>query len=283
MSKKQKAFNDYNIDNACYYHYFNKWYNIGTDIFLWENLPTNLKSEHIEKLLFNNGHCVFFDDVNFGYLCLPCSITHYNIMGDPIKFIVNSNTLAYTKKLDTNNSVLIKNNKQAYPSTQFVDYKCRQINNVDIARDINLNNLKTPFVFSGEKSNLDSFKVLFEKITGNKPIIYTEKNFIDGIKILNANAPNNIETFNKLIETYEDELRIYFGLKFIEDKKERYIIDEVNANDSYIFANRDSMFNSRIESIEKINEMFNLDISITKNNERTKEYNYDDETTAETD
>ena len=274
---KSKVFNEnYNQNiSDIFYHSTTKWYNIGTDIFKWDNLPELILSKYIEKLLYNYGKAVFFYDKNIGYLILPCDIIGYNILNEPNKFIAHSEIASYTKELNSENAVLIKNNESLTPSIQYVNYVCEKISNTDTAREMNINALKIPYVFTGEKDSLTSFKIIYQKIVGNEPVLFTSKDFLDKMSVLDTKADNNISTFNALIDRYEKLLMDYFGLKYTDDKKERLIVDEANAKDAFIFSNRDSMYNSRSDAIDKINKMFGLDLEIKINNQH--EYENDNE------
>ena len=50
------------------------------------------------------------------------------------------------------------------------------------------------------------------------------------------------------------------------DKKERLIVDEANANNDYINRNVDLLYKNRKIACDKINEKFNLNITVKRVN-----------------
>ena len=57
-----------------------------------------------------------------------------------------------------------------------------------------------------------------------------------------------------------------YGIRYIEDKRERLITDEISAQDEVLFTNILDMYENRKEGIEKVNQLFGTNIKVSISN-----------------
>ena len=86
------------------------------------------------------------------------------------------------------------------------------------------------------------------------------------IKIDSLSVPYVADRLLEDKKKIENELLTLFGLNNVVDKKERLIVDEANANNDYINRNVDLLYKNRKIACDKINEKFNLNISVKRVN-----------------
>ena len=95
-------------NNTTFQKYFNQFMLLALNMFEWENLPEGMETRHIEKPLIENGYSFFYNDSEFGYVCLPCTIVGFNIYNEPTEVTINNQIIHKTMKIE--DGVLIQNN-----------------------------------------------------------------------------------------------------------------------------------------------------------------------------
>lgn len=237
----------------------------------WNNLPINISSDFIEKTLLDNEVCVFFyDDVLEKYLVTNVELTgKFNIEEIPTNYKAIANN-GYRRELNPSNSVLIFNKKYSLLNDiAYIDIYAKRISNILDAYLTNIDFQRTPLIVKSNDNTILSNKNLVKKWFDKIKILYLKDNFdINTISTLNLNVPFMAD---KLYTIIKNELSDFYNLMGIEsnniDKKERLVVSESMGNLESIELNRNKYLNSRNESIEKINKMFNLNISCEFNSD----------------
>lgn len=261
MKSASKTLND-----LTYSHYYYTLMLIAKSIYKWENLPNGMNEKWIEKYLFSAGKCVFFEDFYKGFM-----VTDYtehgtlNYYDEPTK--VKPIATSYNGKvLERNkNCVIIGNNDILLPtsfSLQMFAYRLAQCARIS---DVNINAQKTPVaVLCDEKQKL-SFKRAMKNVEDNELLIFGDKSFeLGGIKALKVDAP---VVFDKLtLQKHEiwNEAMTFLGLNNAnQDKRERLVADEVQANNEQVEACANVFLKARQQACKEINELFGLEIKVS--------------------
>lgn len=253
------------------------WYLIQfCDVFIriikWNNLPKEIPVDIMERVLFDDGKLLFFLDENLGYFALPTAgFTRFNEYGIPIKYrAVGFNGKQWER--DLSNSVLIRNTPLLSPCLPRVYKACELLANIKQAINVNINAIKTPFILTGDKTQLLTLKNMFKSIEGNEPVIYGET----GVeRKLNKVDTQVTYVGDKLIEQYNaviSEVLTYLGINNNPiEKAERLVTSEADSNNDFINANLRCRLKCRQEACEKINEMFGLNVSVEIDKDVVKE------------
>ena len=88
-------------NNTTFQKYYNQFTLLALNMFEWENLPDGIETRHIEKPLIEFGYSFFYNDENFGYVCLPCTITGFNIYNEPTRITINNQIIHKTMNIST--------------------------------------------------------------------------------------------------------------------------------------------------------------------------------------
>lgn len=223
-----------------------------------------LEERHVERYLFDEGKALWFNDKDYGLMCLPCQGIGVNVYGDPIKYrAVGFN---YSKEYNVEDCVLMENNKLRMPTADIVTYFTRQLYEVVRTRDINVKTLKLPFVLATDDKQLFTVKKILEDINNNVFALVTNKNVIDLEQVLKV-LPTGVKPYtNELTDLYHDVLNeclTYLGINNANtDKRERLITDEANANNQFIDSCTDMFLESRQRAVEEINKKFGTNITV---------------------
>ena len=99
---------------------------------------------------------------------------------------------------------------------------------------------------------------------GNEPFIFGDKSLdLDGVKVLNTNAPFIADKLQVLKRQIWNEALTYIGIENANsEKRERLVTDEVTSNLGGVYAQRLTRLNARKQACKQINDMFGLDIDV---------------------
>ena len=260
-------------NNTTFQKYFNQFMLLALNMFQWDNLPEGIETRHIERPLIENGYVFFYNDPDYGYVCLPCTINGFNIYNEPTRVQINNQIIH--RSMDIDEGVLILNNDLRtglYPI--IVNYASR-LTEIETSINTNIFQQKFPFIVECSKDNEYSVRQMLKNIHENEPYILVKKKLdLMDIKIDDLSVPYVADKLLEDRKKIENELLTLFGLNNVIDKKERLIVDEANANNDYINRNVDLLYKNRKQACDEINKKFGLNINVKRvNNIEEKFYN----------
>lgn len=264
MARKRANLTDL-LNDLTYKTLYEKYKLICVNSFQWDNLPDGIQERHIENLLFDDGKAVFFKAPKMGYMCLRCdNAGELNVYGDPLRY--RATGFNYYLTLNADDCVVIENNKLRLATAPFVTMYTNKLAEAERTMDVNIKSCKTPVIFACDDNDLLSFKRIFQQVDGNVPAIFADKGLnIDSI----TSYQTGVEFLGKELMDYsntvENKLLTFLGLNNSPiDKKERSIVDEVNANNQLIESFADLQLEARKRACEAINNMYGLNISVKR-------------------
>lgn len=250
------------LNNLTYTDYYYRLMLIARNIYNGK-LPNNINYKWVEKFLYYHGKCVFFKDPIMGYM-----VTEYtddgklNPYDEPTFVVPQATGYIYTGEALENhvNCVIIRNNDIMLPTDFSIKLFAYRLAEATRTSDVNIRAQKTPLMVLCDDKQKLSFKQAIRKIEENEEAVYGYKNFdIDAIKAIKMDAPI---VFDKLtLHKHEiwNECMTFLGLNNAnQDKKERLIVGEVQANNEQVGASNNVFLSSRQDSFEEIRKLFNL-------------------------
>ena len=264
-------------NNTTFQKYYNQFTLLALNMFEWENLPDGIETRHIEKPLIEYGYSFFYNDENFGYVCLPCTITGFNIYNEPTKVTINNQIIHKTLSVD--DGVLILNNDLRTGLYPIIMNYASRLTEIETSINTNIFQQKFPFIIECSKDNEYSVRQMLKNIHENEPYILVKKKLdLMDIKIDGLTVPYVADRLLEDRKKIENELLTLFGLNNVIEKKERMIVDEANSNNDYINRNVDLLYKNRKQACDEINKKFGLNINVKRvNNIEEKFYNEGDE------
>lgn len=253
------------LNDWTYTDYYYRLMLIARSVFEWENLPNGIDEKWIERYLFLEGRCVFFKDDELGFMVAKCADDGTLNAYDEPTSVTPSATGYIGKSLETNEEcVIIRNNDislSTSPSIQLFAYRLAEATRTS---DVNIRAQKTPVIVLCDDKQKLSFKKAMSQIEENEFAVYGYKNFdIDAIKAIKLDAP---VVFDKLTLQKHDvwnECMTFLGINNAnQDKRERLVDDEVQANNEQVFASGNVFLKARQQACKQINELFGLNISV---------------------
>lgn len=276
MSRRKKTLLDTNVTNSIfketaknntysYVNYFNRLCELAMSVFSWENLPDTCDERFLELSLLNKGYALFFKDEIMGYLVLPCMLGGvldvYNIPIRRTAYAANG----YQNDKTKDNSVIIYNNLIHSNDYLMIELYAKRLWFMDQIIDINVNAQKTPVLIIGDQKQRLTLKNLYQKYDGNAPFIFGDDSLgTQPIKAISTGAPLVADKLYQIRTDIWNEALTYIGVSNIQiQKKERLISDEVQRNNAGTINSRFSRLEARKQACEKINKMFDLNVSVS--------------------
>lgn len=259
------------------------WYNFNRlklkaiSMFEWINLPEEIDERYLELMLCQNGYVCFFKDQIVPdvdtYFALQCTLGgRFNVYNIPTVYQIYTAS-GYNTRRTAEDSVIIYNNLLHSPTVPLLMYHAYNIANVERTIEINLNQLKRPYIFLVPENQRFTFTKLVNDIKNNQDVIIGNKDLnLDNVNPINTITPNNTLDLYTLKKRYYNEALTDMGINNLNvDKKERLVSDEVSSNDEDVLINRNSMLYARKMACEQINAMFGLNIDVKFRNDFMEE------------
>lgn len=264
MSRKNRGWPSAERNSIIWNYYFYRLYNMAISEFEWVDLPETIDERFLENVLFYKGFALFFKDPVVGYLSLNTTIgAPLNVYNLPTEFTAYASN-GYNVRLNASEAVLIWNNYAHTPDVQNIYHFCDELWEIEQTARINLKGQKTPILIAGSESQQLTLKNLMMKVDGGEPFIFGDKSMdISGIKVFQTGAPFLLKDLYEYKQMLWNEALTYLGINNTpQEKRERLLSDEVNANVEEIKASRFSRLNARRQAADQINRMFGLNISV---------------------
>lgn len=264
--RKRTNFEDSAATNTLtHMQYLRRLMELSMSMFEWKNLPNTVDPRYIELRLFETGSVVFFKDDVLGELCLDCiQQGNFDVYGNPITRRAYSCYNNYQKVLSNKDSVIIWNNYLRTNSVTDIQLYAKRLWDLDRSVDVNARAQKTPILIQCNEKQKLSMKNLYMQYDGNIPAIFADNNIdINGIKVISTQAPYVADKLYQLKNQIWNEALTYLGISNLNiNKQERLITDEVSSSQGSTISSRYSRLECRKQAVEKINEMFGLDIEV---------------------
>ena len=242
---------------------------LAENVFSFSNLLDDEKVKFLDMSFVNHelvckGSIAWFMDEELGLLALPfMNIGALDLYGRPTTIqVIGKN--GYTRQLDVGEYVIMYDNMSRIPLIFDVLQYAERLALIQRTIDINVKQQRTPRYWQVTTDNKKSVMDALDGIDSMNDTVIT----YDGIDLGNINltlAPAPYVT-DKLSEekdkTWNEFLRLIGICNTTYEKKERNIKDEVILSQAGTIASRFTRYNARLDAINKINKMFDMNIEV---------------------
>lgn len=240
-------------------------------VFEWK-LPEQWSREYFLYTLYGKGHIGLIKTKKFGIICqhgIPCG---RNVFYQPNRYqVVNPLLESGLKPLIDKECIVFKLSPDWGGILDLValygDYMALTAQSCGV----NLINSHMAYVFfASGKNQAESFKKLYDDVARGKPAVVVDEKLKNhdgklGAEMLQQNLKQNL-IVTELIDawrSFENMFSTAIGIPNANtDKKERLIVDEVNANNVETMCTVDMWYNNWKKECEKARKMFGIEIDV---------------------
>ena len=255
------------LNDIVYSDYLYRLTLIARSVFEWENLPNNIDEKWIEKYLFSDGKCVFFEDVNNGFMIAKVSSDGtYNYYDEPTLIRPYGNRYQGTILENDVDCVVIRNNDDMIPTFPTIHHYAYKLANISRTIDVNIEAQKTPVIIKCTNKQMNTLKYLMKQRADNEPLIWGDKNLdTTGVEAMTLNVPMVFKDLELQKHMIWNECMTFLGVNNANmDKRERLVDDEVQANNEQVEASFNIMLKARQQACKRINEIFGTNIQVKR-------------------
>ena len=238
-------------------------------MFHYKNLPHTIPKYILEKMLVENGFCIFTKE-NGNYYIFDGGLGGIpNEYNEPTECIVSNPFLKLNKTYKINEDcVLIRNDSRKKGLLPIVSKYGVMCGDCEISINMLTNNLRTQYMISaGDNKTKESADLFIKKLIDGDFTCIAENNFLDGVKVHNVQGTANyIQQFIELNQYLRATAFNEVGLDANYNmKRERLNSNEIMLNTSILIPLLDEMLESRQEGINAVNDKYGLNITVELN------------------
>ena len=262
------------INDITFTDYYYRLMLLARSVFKWEALPPEIDEKWIERYLFHEGKCMFFKDESLGFMVAKFTNSGgINYYDEPTLLTpVATNYSAFLSEtgrdirgyINGEECVLIRNNDIMIPTRRTILMYAYRIAEIQRTIDINIQAQQTPVLVTGSDKQKLSLMQVYKKWKGHEPIIFGDKALEDKpLGVLKTEAPIVFDKLQIQKHAVFNEVMTFLGINNAnQDKRERLVAGEVQANNEQIEMSAYCMLKSRKLACEQINRMFGTKISV---------------------
>lgn len=247
--------------------------------FKWTNLPPEINSRYMERILFELDSIVFFHDSSLvdldsnrlGFVTLHGVLQgNLDIYSEPVKMHMVAPNGYQIDRVNHKNCVIIYNTLIRVSPIARLEWYAKRIFNADKTIDVNINVQKTPYLIACNDKNVElSLLNVMNEINNFKTSIYTDKSLDveNAIKVFKLEAPFVADKIEESKRKMWNEALSFIGIdNNFSEKRERLTADEVIVSNGLANAHKYSRMLVRQQAVDEINRMFGLEIGVEFNN-----------------
>lgn len=257
--------------------YDNKYYNIFMNSLKFEGDITYEERNWLMKQMWTDGTiCITKDDYVDVLHYTPYLVTSYNYLEYPETIrLVNTHQAPFinvNRNYITNkDAVLLWILPSQQPIRRVVDYYISRLVQVDMVINTNLNVHKLPFFVGVSEQDIDKANDIIDRILNDELVIFRDLDDLNLVKSYAAGAPYIIDKLYQYRKGLESELQTYLGVDNAgaDNSKDRFLVDEVNANNIETNTNMKGFIDNLTAGFEKVSELFGITITVRSNIEQS--------------
>lgn len=242
-------------------------------VFKWEfPLEWDVFTNYFLYGIYSIGYMSILETNKFGVIPQVCGLAGYGICRQPVRTIISNPLINNTLDLVIDkNCVLMRLQPDYGGILDIVNYYADMLALSAEAAGINLLNTHVAYMFgAGNKNAAESIKKLYDRVAEGEPLVVADKALLDDEGELNLqlfqNDVSKTYIVDKLLldmEKLTNMFRTSIGLNNANtEKRERLLVDEVNANNQAIYSKVELWLDQLKRSCEKVRNMFGINISV---------------------
>lgn len=243
-------------------------------VFKFSGIPEHWAENYFKYVLFGYGYISVFNTDRYGVIPQECGLSDTRtVFYQPKYAIINNPVFDKSYMLTIGQDCEIIKLQPNYKSVMDIVYLyADQLALCTETAGINLLNSKLSYIFfAKDKAQAETFKKTYDKLASGNPMAVVDSKLkdIDGTpnwELFFQNVGQNYIADKVLddMKKIEDRFKTVIGIPNANTfKKERLIVDEVNANNYDTESNVLIWLENMQRDIARVNNMFNLNLSVS--------------------
>ena len=240
--------------------------------FKWEGVPPEIDSRFIEMELFNSGLVVWhYDDFYQKHVVQrAASIGFPNLYDNPTSYTTFGNGTPYPQRILTRaQCVPIWANSLRRTDQDIIQVYAWRLAEIDRTIEINVQNARHPKVIAGTQNEMLGLVNISRQMDEGVPVIQVDREQFDPNTMITAldlgMHPDHIEKLDILhTRTWSKAMGMLGIDNANQDKKERLVASEVDANAQQVYSIKRMNLNEREKAVDRINRKYpDLDLAVS--------------------
>lgn len=254
------------VANTYMQNFFERYLLLKTLSVIKFNLPQNWEENYFKQVLYTVGYIGVVNTDKFGVIPQLCTLYGYNVQYQPTTILIANPLLNSTLRLTINkNCTLIKLLPDYGGLMDLVSFYASQMALTAETAAVNTMNSKISFLFMADnKAEAETWKKVYDKYSGGEPmqVIMKQMQNADGTpnhEMIVPDVGRNyiVDKVMYNLRQWEDMYLTQIGVPNANtEKKERMLVDEINANNTETKLIIDMILESIQDGFEKTNRMF---------------------------
>ena len=237
----------------------------------FSGVPKSWDYDYMLTHLFIDGY-IAITDTSIGVIPLQCGVTGINVFDHPTRALFANPVLGtFERELYGDNPAescaLVKLQYDYRGVMPLIERYAAMLALCDSSIAVNLRNSKVSFIgFIAGKQRAATMERLYQEIDNGKPAVFVKKDDItkDDIYYNHVKETYIANDVQLLKQSIKNDFLTEVGLNNANtDKRERLIVDEVNANNDEVKANVQHWLDSITEGLKRANKLFGLNLSVS--------------------
>lgn len=250
-----------------YFRWVKDLMNTKVSMFDYENLPDGLTTEIVERaLLFNNFLCFYKSPaLNKLVLCRWLYNGRYDLYWHPTHVDLLSLT---GQQIATNvpfeDIILVRDNKMDIIPFLTLNAWINKIIELEKTLNIIVKLIRFPTILSGDKEEVIQLKQLLKDNADCKGFIVGKKGWKEKLEQFDISIPCKPMELYELLDKYKDMALSSIGIYSVDEKRERIVTSEVEAQNDYVDFVYTGMVIERQSFIKQLNAKYGYDIKLVE-------------------
>ena len=253
MEKKQisKAVRDYLFATAM-------------TMFRYEGLPDNVKSEDLERMLLENGELIFTKWKGEFYIFQFTGAGKQNYLGEWNSYQVNNPYINCNEVFTSKDAVKVKNTDNSVSLAGMLDMYSELLSESYITLNMSDVNARLNFLISaGDSATKTSAELFLKQVYDGKQGIIGSQPLLDSLSVNPLADHRDFQSVIELNKFYYSDFFQKIGLTNLYNNiHDRISATETEFTATSIYPFVDNMKKNRDKAIEKINELFGLNVTV---------------------
>lgn len=233
------------------------------------DLPEGWNKSYFENVLLLYGYVGIVRTDTYGVIPQLCTLSGRGLYLQPTEILVAQPLVQFRGTIGED-CELIRITPDYLGILDIVDHYSKLLAEVYTSVDVALKLSRAGLVaYAKNKSAAETLKIMVEKLTSGEPLVVADKVlktddlqdsplFVQAFDVAhNYIGTELLENMTKILQDFDREI----GIPVVDDKKERRIVSEVEAQTSDAGARITTWKEMLDESIRKVNSLFGLNIS----------------------